>query len=114
MGRAQLSKSLRCCTSSRLLLEGQRDKQTRAAEAATRCFPRTGKAPPAELRRGLNAPSTPTTNLVFINDTRQRDRKVVNELKYVMPIEDKKIISDIGDYLMGRNERDYVLFMTGI
>ncbi len=35
-------------------------------------------------------------------------------MKYVMPIEDKKIISDIGDYLMGRNERDYVLFMTGI
>ncbi len=35
-------------------------------------------------------------------------------MKYVMPIEDKKIISDIGDYLMGHNERDYVLFMTGI
>ena len=30
-------------------------------------------------------------------------------MKYVMPIEDKKIISDIGDYLMGRNERDYVI-----
>ena len=31
-----------------------------------------------------------------------------------MPIEDKRMIADIGDYLKERNERDYVLFMTGI
>lgn len=35
-------------------------------------------------------------------------------MKYVMPIEDKNVIGAIGDYLRSRNERDYVLFMTGI
>lgn len=35
-------------------------------------------------------------------------------MKYVMPIEDKAIISDFADYLREKNERDYVLFMTGI
>jgi integrase len=35
-------------------------------------------------------------------------------MKYVMPIEDKRIIADISDYLKESNERDYVLFMTGI
>ena len=35
-------------------------------------------------------------------------------MKYVMPIEDKKMVAVIGDYLREKNERDYVLFMTGI
>ena len=35
-------------------------------------------------------------------------------MKYVMPIEDRKMVGVIGDYLRERNERDYVLFMTGV
>jgi len=31
-----------------------------------------------------------------------------------MPIEDKRTVGAIGDYLKDRNERDYVLFMTAI
>lgn len=35
-------------------------------------------------------------------------------MKYVMPIEDRRMVGVIGDYLRERNERDYVLFMTGV
>ena len=35
-------------------------------------------------------------------------------MKYVMPIEDKKMVGVIGDYLREKNQRDYVLFMTGV
>lgn len=35
-------------------------------------------------------------------------------MRYTMPIEDKQMIGAIGDYLREKNERDYVLFMTGI
>lgn len=35
-------------------------------------------------------------------------------MRFVMPITDKRIITDIADYLYGRNQRDYVLFMTGL
>jgi len=31
-----------------------------------------------------------------------------------MPIEDRKMVGIVGDYLRERNERDYVLFMTGV
>ena len=31
-----------------------------------------------------------------------------------MPIEDRRMVGVIGDYLRERNERDYVLFMTGV
>ena len=31
-----------------------------------------------------------------------------------MPIEDRKMVGVIGDYLREKNERDYVLFMTGV
>lgn len=35
-------------------------------------------------------------------------------MKFVMPITDKRLISDIAGYLEEKNERDYVLFMTGL
>lgn len=35
-------------------------------------------------------------------------------MKYVMPIEDKNMVGMIGDYFLEKNERDYVLFMTGV
>lgn len=35
-------------------------------------------------------------------------------MRFVMPIMDKRVISDIGGYLREKNERDYVLFMTGV
>ena len=35
-------------------------------------------------------------------------------MNYVMPIEDRKMVGVIGDYLREKNERDYVLFMTGV
>lgn len=36
-------------------------------------------------------------------------------MKFTMPIEDKAVIADIGDYLKDKkDQRDYVLFMTGI
>lgn len=35
-------------------------------------------------------------------------------MKYVMPIEDRKMVGIIGDYLREKCERDYVIFMTGV
>ena len=35
-------------------------------------------------------------------------------MKYVMPIEEKRMVGVIGDYLREKNERDFVLFMTGV
>lgn len=35
-------------------------------------------------------------------------------MKFVMPIMDKRIITDIAGYLEHKNERDYVLFLSGI
>ena len=35
-------------------------------------------------------------------------------MKYVMPIEDKNMVGIIADYFLEKNERDYVLFMTGV
>lgn len=35
-------------------------------------------------------------------------------MKYVMPIEDKNLVGMIADYFREKNERDYVLFMTGV
>lgn len=35
-------------------------------------------------------------------------------VKFVMPIMDKRIITDIAGYLEHKNERDYVLFLSGI
>ena len=35
-------------------------------------------------------------------------------MRFVMPITDKRAVTDIAEYLWEKNERDYVLFMTGI
>ena len=35
-------------------------------------------------------------------------------MRFVMPITDKRAVTDIAGYLYEKNERDYVLFMTGI
>lgn len=35
-------------------------------------------------------------------------------MRFVMPITDKRAVTDIAEYLYEKNERDYVLFMTGI
>lgn len=40
--------------------------------------------------------------------------KGVIYVKFVMPIMDKRIITDIAGYLEHKNERDYVLFLSGI
>lgn len=41
-------------------------------------------------------------------------RKEGEEVNTVEPIRDNEVVLDIADYLKGKNERDYVMFMFGI